>query len=50
MKKNKACGPDCLPIEVARALGDEGATWTTGVLNERRNSRGVKNKHDNTYI
>ena len=23
MKKNKACGPDCLPIEVAKALRDE---------------------------
>ena len=34
MKKNKACGPDCLPIEVAKALGDEGAMWMTGVLNE----------------
>ena len=34
MKKNKACGPDCLPIEVANALGDEGAIWMTGVLNE----------------
>ena len=34
MKKNKACGPDCLPIEVAKALGDEGAIWMTGVLNE----------------
>ena len=32
MKKSKACGPDCLPIEVA--LGDEGAIWMTGVLNE----------------
>ena len=34
MKKNKACGPDCLPIEVAKARGDEGAIWMTGVLNE----------------
>ncbi len=34
MKKNKACGPDCLPIEVANALGDEGAIWMTSVLNE----------------
>ena len=34
MKKNKACGPDCLPIEVAKALGDEGAIWMAGVLNE----------------
>ena len=34
MKKNKACGPDCLPIEVAKALGDEGSIWMTGVLNE----------------
>ena len=34
MKKNKACGPDCLPIEVVKALGDEGAIWMTGVLNE----------------
>ena len=34
MKKNKACGPDCLPIEVTKALGDEGAIWMTGVLNE----------------
>ena len=34
MKKNKACGPDCLPIEVAKALGDEGAIWMTDVLNE----------------
>ena len=34
MKKNKACGPDCLPFEVANALGDEGAMWMTGVLNE----------------
>ena len=34
MKKNKACGPDCLSIEVAKALGDEGAIWMTGVLNE----------------
>ena len=33
MKKNKARGPDCLPIEEARALGDEGAIWKTGVLN-----------------
>ena len=23
MKKHIACGPDCLPIEVAKALGDE---------------------------
>ena len=30
MKKNKACGPDCLHL----ALGDEGAIWMTGVLNE----------------
>ena len=50
MKKNKACGPDCLPIDVAKALGDGGAIWMTGVLNERRISRGVKNKHDNTYL
>ena len=34
MKKNKACGLDCLPIEVAKALGDEGAIWMTGALNE----------------
>ena len=34
MKKHKACGPDRLPIEVAKALGDEGAMWMTGVLNE----------------
>ncbi len=34
MKKNKACGPNCLPIEVAKALGDEAAIWMTGVLNE----------------
>ena len=34
MKKNKACGPDHLPIEVAKALGDEAAIWMTGVLNE----------------
>ena len=34
MKTNKACGPDCLPIDVAKALGDEGAIWMTGVLNE----------------
>ena len=33
MKKNKACGPDCLLIEVTKALGDEGAIWMTGVLN-----------------
>ena len=26
-----ACGPDCLPIEVAKAIGDEGAIWMTGV-------------------
>ena len=32
MKKNNACGPDCLPIEVAKAL--EGAIWMTGVLKE----------------
>ena len=30
MKKNKACGPDCLPIEVAKALVDEGAIWMAG--------------------
>ena len=24
MKRNKARGPDCLPIEVAKVLGDEG--------------------------
>ena len=24
MKRNKARGPDCLPIEVAKALGDKG--------------------------
>ena len=24
VKRNKARGPDCLPIEVAKALGDEG--------------------------
>ena len=34
MKTNKAYGPDCLSIEVAKALGDEGAIWMTGVLNE----------------
>ena len=34
MKKNKAFGPDCLPIDVAKALGDEGAIWMTGVLND----------------
>ena len=34
MKTTKACGPDCLPIEVAKALGDEGAIRMTGVLNE----------------
>ena len=34
MKKNKACGPDCLFIEVTKSLGDEGAIWMTGVLNE----------------
>ena len=34
MKKNKAFGPDCLPIEVAKTVGDEGAIWMTGVLNE----------------
>ena len=34
INKNKACGPDCLPIEVAKALGDEGAIWMKGVLNE----------------
>ena len=34
MKENNACGPDCLPIEVAKALGDEGSMWMTGVLNE----------------
>ena len=50
MKKNKACGPECLPIEVAKALGDEGAIWMTGVLNEKRNSRGVENKHNSTYL
>ena len=31
MKKNKAFGPDCLPIEVAKALCGEGAIC---VLNE----------------
>ena len=53
MKKNNACGLDCLPIEVAKALGDEGAIWMTGVLNEakkRGNSRGMENKHDNTHL
>ena len=34
IKNNKACGPDCLPIEVVKALGDEGAIWMTGVLNK----------------
>ena len=34
MKTNKARGPDCFPIEVAKALGDEGAIWMTCVLNE----------------
>ena len=34
MRKNKARGPDCLPIEVAKAPGDEGAIWMTGVLDE----------------
>ena len=35
MTKNKASGSDCLPIEVAKAFGDErGAIWMTGVLNE----------------
>ena len=34
MKKNKACGPDYLPIEVAKAHGDEGAIWMTVMLNE----------------
>ena len=33
-KCDKAGGPDCLPIEVAKALGDEGVVWMTGVLNE----------------
>ena len=30
----------------------QGAIWMTGVLNEamRRNSRGVENKHNNTYL
>ena len=40
MKKNKACGPDRLPIGVAKALGDEGAIWMTGVLNEAERERG----------
>ena len=39
MTKNKACGPDCLPIEVAKELGDEGAVWMTGVLNEAMRER-----------
>ena len=34
MKKNKVCGPYCLPIEVANTLVDEGEIWMTGVLNE----------------
>ena len=34
MKTNKACCTDCLPIEVAKTLGNEGAIWMTGVLNE----------------
>ena len=34
MKKNKTWGPDCLPIEVAKALIDEGAIRMAGVLNE----------------
>ena len=34
MRTHKACGLDCLPIEVAKPLGDEGAIWMTGVLNE----------------
>ena len=29
MKTNKACGPDCLPIDVVKALGDEGAILMT---------------------
>ena len=33
IKVNKAGGPDCLPIKVAVALGDEGEIWMTGVLN-----------------
>ncbi len=34
MKTNKTCRPDCLPIEVAKTLGDEGAIWMTCVQNE----------------
>ena len=34
MKTNKAGGPDGLPIEAAKAFGDEGAIWMIGVLNE----------------
>ena len=37
MKENEACGPDCLHIKVAKALGDEGAIWMAGVLNEAMN-------------
>ncbi len=40
MKKNKPCGPDCLTIEVAKTLedeGDEAAIWMTGVLNDAMN-------------
>ena len=39
MKKNTACGPDCLPIKVAKALGDGGAIWMTCVLNEAMRER-----------
>jgi len=34
MKKNKACGPDELPMEIVKALGQEGEKWMVKVLNK----------------
>ena len=34
--RNKECGPDCLSIELSKALRDEGALWMIGVLNESK--------------
>ena len=34
MKTGKATGPDTLPIEKVKRLGDEGISWMTSVLRD----------------
>ena len=33
MKGGKAMGPDCIPIEVWRGLGDKAIVWLTKLFN-----------------